>query len=85
MVSISNVTLGGGVRLEQIIHKLLYDTLSQWSGQELAAVSVYGIRVYHEGAVLATHVDRLPRVLSAILNVDQDGTWMYDVRWLLAR
>ena len=34
--------------------------------------SLYGIRIYREGSVLATHVDRLPLVSSAIINVDQD-------------
>lgn len=33
---------------------------------------MYGIRVYKEGAILAPHVDRLPLVSSAIINVDQD-------------
>merc|ERR1719412_122050 len=33
---------------------------------------MYGIRVYTEGAILATHVDRMPLVSSAIINVDQD-------------
>ena len=42
------------------------------SGQELAECSLYGIRVYTTGAILATHVDRMPLVSSAILNVDQD-------------
>merc|ERR1712226_1455272 len=32
----------------------------------------YGIRIYKEGAVLATHVDRMPLVSSAIVNVAQD-------------
>mmetsp|Transcript_18965 Transcript_18965/g.39985 ORF Transcript_18965/g.39985 Transcript_18965/m.39985 type:complete len:290 (+) Transcript_18965:159-1028(+) len=34
--------------------------------------SLYGIRVYTSGAVLATHVDRDPLITSAILNVGQD-------------
>ena len=34
--------------------------------------SLYGIRVYKENAVLAPHVDRLPLVSSAIINVAQD-------------
>jgi hypothetical protein len=34
--------------------------------------SVYGIRVYKQGSVLAPHVDRLPLVTSAIINVAQD-------------
>jgi prolyl 4-hydroxylase len=33
---------------------------------------LYGIRVYKEGSILAPHVDRLPLVASAIINVDQD-------------
>jgi prolyl 4-hydroxylase len=33
---------------------------------------LYGIRIYTEGSVLNTHVDRLPLVSSAIVNVDQD-------------
>lgn len=45
---------------------------SEWTGQQLAECSLYGIRIYKEGAVLATHVDRLPLVSSAIINVDQD-------------
>ena len=34
--------------------------------------SLYGVRVYYEGSVLAPHVDRLPLVSSAIINVAQD-------------
>jgi len=52
---------------------------SAWTGQQLAECSLYGIRVYPEGAVLATHVDRLPLVSSAIINVDQDGTCVWHV------
>jgi prolyl 4-hydroxylase len=38
---------------------------------------LYGIRVYTEGAVLNNHVDRLPLVSSAIINVaaDVDEPW----------
>ena len=39
---------------------------------ELSPTSLYGIRVYTEGAVLAPHVDRIPLVISAIVNVAQD-------------
>lgn len=46
--------------------------LQEWTGQQLAECSLYGIRIYKEGAVLAPHVDRLPLVASAIINVDQD-------------
>ena len=48
------------------------DELENWVGVELSPSSLYGIRVYHEGAVLAPHVDRIPLVISAIVNVAQD-------------
>jgi prolyl 4-hydroxylase len=63
---------GGGYVLKQHIWNAARDTISEWTGQQLAECSLYGIRVYHEGAVLAPHVDRLPLVSSAIINVDQD-------------
>jgi len=34
--------------------------------------SMYGIRVYTSGSILATHVDRDPLITSAIINVGQD-------------
>merc|ERR1719203_895398 len=39
---------------------------------ELRLTSLYGIRLYTEGSVLSPHVDRLPLVSSAIVNVAQD-------------
>jgi len=72
-VSVDNATLdGGGYSLRQKIWNAARDTISEWTGQQLAECSLYGIRVYKEGAVLAPHVDRLPLVSSAIINVDQD-------------
>lgn len=41
-------------------------------GRKIVPVSLYGIRIYTDGAVLAPHVDRLPLVSSCIINVDQD-------------
>lgn len=73
MASIENDSLeGGGYALKQMIWNAARDTISEWTGQQLAECSLYGIRVYKEGAVLAPHVDRLPLVSSAIINVDQD-------------
>jgi len=47
--------------------------VQEWTKQEkMKTSSLYGIRVYEEGAILAPHVDRLPLVSSAIINVDQD-------------
>lgn len=63
---------GGGPLLRQHIWNAARDTISEWTGQHLAETSLYGIRIYKEGAVLAPHVDRFPLVSSAIINVDQD-------------
>ena len=71
---LNNVSLvGGGPMLLDAVSGATQDILSKWAGQELAMTSVYGIRIYKEGALLASHVDRLPLVISAIINVDQDG------------
>ena len=73
MVSVDDTELeGGGFVLKQHIWNAARDTISAWTGQQLAECSLYGIRVYKEGAMLAPHVDRLPLVASAIINVDQD-------------
>ena len=73
MLSVENEELdGGGFVLKQHIWNAARDTISEWTGQQLAECSLYGIRIYKEGAVLAPHVDRLPLVSSAIINVDQD-------------
>lgn len=46
-----------------------------------ASTSVYGIRIYHNNSVLTPHVDRLPLVSSAIINVaqDVDEDWFLEV------
>mmetsp|Transcript_6478 Transcript_6478/g.9533 ORF Transcript_6478/g.9533 Transcript_6478/m.9533 type:complete len:442 (+) Transcript_6478:161-1486(+) len=73
MLSVENKKFkGGGKILKQSIWEAARDTISEWTGQHLAECSLYGIRIYKEGAVLAPHVDRLPLVASAIINVDQD-------------
>ena len=46
--------------------------LQDWTGVELSPTSLYGIRIYTQGAVLAPHVDRNPLVISAIINVAQN-------------
>lgn len=73
MVSVENAALeGGGYVLKQHIWNAARDTMEEWTGYKQAECSLYGIRVYKEGAMLAPHVDRLPLVSSAIINVDQD-------------
>jgi len=73
MVSVEDSDMiGGGYDLKNQIWNMAQNTISEWVGRSLETTSLYGIRVYHEGAILATHVDRLPLVSSAIINVDQD-------------
>jgi len=73
MVSVENANLiGGGPDLKDELWFGAEDIVRRWTGQNLRTSSLYGIRIYKEGAILATHVDRLPLVSSVIINVDQD-------------
>ena len=73
MVSVEDTSLrGAGNTLKDQIWTAAETIISEWTGQQLTPCSLYGIRVYTEGAILAPHVDRLPLVSSAIINVDQD-------------
>ena len=46
--------------------------IEEWTGMKLKPSSLYGVRIYENEAVLATHVDRLPLVSSCIIQIDQD-------------
>jgi prolyl 4-hydroxylase len=46
--------------------------IQAWTGLPQAPSSVYGIRVYQPGSILTPHVDRMPLISSAIINVAQD-------------
>jgi prolyl 4-hydroxylase len=73
MLSVEDKTLeGGGHELKQHIWNAARDTIEEWTGHKQAECSLYGIREYRTGAMLAPHVDRLPLVSSAIINVAQD-------------
>jgi prolyl 4-hydroxylase len=73
MLSVEDVRLhGGGHEFRQAIWNAARTTIEEWTKQELRECSLYGIRIYTEGSVLNTHVDRLPLVSSAIINVAQD-------------
>ena len=59
--------------LNDEIHACLKPVLEVWSGIKLEPTYVYGIRIYHNGAVLDLHRDRIgTHIISAIINVDQD-------------
>jgi prolyl 4-hydroxylase len=44
---------GGGPELRQQIQSIAKSVLQEWSGQELSLVSLYGVRLYHNGSILA--------------------------------
>jgi prolyl 4-hydroxylase len=82
MLSLSNEKLkGGGKVLQRSVLESVQSTLEAWTGQSLVFTSLYGIRVYKEGAVLSPHIDRLPLVTSCIVNVaqDVDEPWALEV------
>lgn len=69
--SSSLIDLNSPLRNE--IHDVMKPLMERWCGKILEPTYVYGIRVYHNGAVLKTHRDRLEtHIISAILNVDQE-------------
>ena len=55
MVSVEDTGLrGGGAQLKQAIWNAARDTIQEWTGEELTQCSLYGIRIYEEGAVLVS-------------------------------
>ena len=72
---------GGGSELQKILLDSVQTTLEAWTGQSLVFTSSYGIRIYKEDAVLSPHIDRLPLVTSAIVNVAQnvDEPWVLEL------
>lgn len=69
--SSSLINLSDGLRQE--IHDQMKPLMENWCKKELEPTFVYGIREYHEGAILKLHRDRIDtHIISAILNVDQE-------------
>ena len=66
--------VGGGEALMEAIWDVAKKEVEEWTGMKMRASSLYGIRVYTEGSILNSHVDRLPLISSCIVNVAQDGT-----------
>ena len=56
----------------QTMQKQVQAELEKWCGATLTPVAMYGIRVYRKGAILAPHVDLVPLVISAVINVEQE-------------
>jgi len=73
MVDVEDPKLrGAGRRLKKRIWEVAKTSMEHWTGVEVRPSSMYGIRIYTTGSILSPHVDRLPLVTSAIVNVAQD-------------
>lgn len=72
MLNFENRNFRGGFDTKQVIWDAVQPVIEEWVGRKVVPVSLYGIRIYYSNAVLATHVDRLPLISSAIIQVDQD-------------
>ena len=72
MISFEDRSLIGSATIKQEIWDAAKPIIEEWTGKKLVQTSLYGIRLYHDGAILGTHVDRLPLVSSCIINVAQD-------------
>jgi prolyl 4-hydroxylase len=72
---------GEGQVLAQSSWEATRNIMQEWCKQELEEVSMYGIRVYTEGSMLNPHVDQLPYVMSAVINIaqDVDEDWPFEV------
>ena len=70
LISVDDTGLrGSGAKLKEHIWAAASATMEEWTNQEVQPCSLYGIRVYKEGAVMLPHVDRLPLVASAVISV----------------
>lgn len=72
MISFENRAMRGGIDLKTRIWDIIQPIIEEWVGKKVIRSSLYGIREYKNGAILATHVDRLPLVSSCIIQVAQD-------------
>ena len=72
MVNFEDPSIPEGAALKQSIWNEVKPIIEEWTGKRLKPTSLYGIRVYFNNSILATHVDRLPLVSSCIIQVAQD-------------
>lgn len=81
MVSFEDRDFEEGVQLKNFIWDKVQPIIEEWVGHRIHPTSLYGIRIYSNNSVLATHVDRLPLVSSCIIQVDQevDEPWPIEV------
>jgi prolyl 4-hydroxylase len=63
----------GSSKFQRTIYGAAKSALKDWTGVvDLVERGLYGIRIHTEGSIVSSHVDRLPQVLSVVMNVAQD-------------
>lgn len=72
MVNVESDLPGSGPELKQKIWDGVRPIIEEWTGHKLHQTSMYGIRIYTNNSILATHVDRIPLISSCIINVGQE-------------
>jgi len=69
--------------LKNTWHSSLLPVLERWVDEKLEATDLYGIRIYQDGAILTSHVDREEtHAVSVIINVDQNdmrNDWLLEI------
>lgn len=63
IVHLNQQRTGGSTELQDKVWELVRPVLEQWTGQHLAPVSLYGIRLYHNNSILTPHVRQLGQFL----------------------
>jgi hypothetical protein len=57
MVAVEDESLpGGGYELQSLIYNAANEIIQEWTGQKSFPTSVYGIRVYKDGAILVSSI-----------------------------
>eukprot|EP01039_Chlorochromonas_danica_P006473 gene6473-7138_t len=54
MISFEDTTLRGGLMVKQLLWDAMQPIIEEWVGQKVIPTSLYGIRLYKNGNVLAT-------------------------------
>ena len=68
--------------MKTVVNESLISVASDWADTALEFSDYWGPRVYHRGARLSLHVDKLStHIISAIINIDQDmeQDWVLDI------
>ena len=61
-----------GPKLQHAIWEETQSVIEEWTQMEQHPISLYGVRVYTEGAIRTPHVDRIPLIASALICVAND-------------